>query len=122
MIDEIIIFYIAGMETIQVSSTNLIYYLTKHSEFREKLLKEILPPVELAKNDLINDLTYDTVMDFDYLQMCYNESLRIEPPGSASFVHSFNRDTEISFEGRKVTFKANTPFYIDYESIHHDPS
>ena len=30
IIDEIITFFFAGMKTIQVSTTNLIYYLTKH--------------------------------------------------------------------------------------------
>lgn len=84
IIDEIYTFFLAGMKTIQVSTTNLIYYLTKHPEFKVKLLKEILPPVEKAKNDIVKDLTYDTVMELDYLQQCFNESLRIEPPTNVS--------------------------------------
>lgn len=30
IIDEVITFFLAGMKTIQVTTTNLIYYLTKH--------------------------------------------------------------------------------------------
>ena len=30
IIDEVITFFLAGMKTIQISTTNLIYYLTKH--------------------------------------------------------------------------------------------
>ena len=32
IIDEIITFFMAGMKTIQISSTNMIYYLLKHPE------------------------------------------------------------------------------------------
>ena len=82
--DEIVTFFLAGMKTIQVSSTNLIYYLHKHPEVKAKLLKEILPPVEAVKGNIIEGLEYDTVMDFEYLHHCYYESLRIEPPASVS--------------------------------------
>ena len=34
---------------------------------REKLLKEILPVVEKAKLNIVEELTYDSVMDFSYL-------------------------------------------------------
>ena len=30
MVDELITFFLAGMKTIQVSTTNLIYFMTKH--------------------------------------------------------------------------------------------
>lgn len=30
IIDEIVTFFLAGMKTMQISTTNLIYYLTKH--------------------------------------------------------------------------------------------
>lgn len=46
IIDEIITFFFAGMKTIQISTTNLIYYLTKHQDIKKKLLDEILPAVE----------------------------------------------------------------------------
>lgn len=54
MIDEIYTFFLAGMKTIQITTTNLIYYLTKHPEFKKKLLLEILPPVEKVQNDILN--------------------------------------------------------------------
>lgn len=57
----------AGMKTIQISTTNLIYYLTKHPEYKEKLLKEILPPVEKVCDNIVEKLDYDTVMEFEYL-------------------------------------------------------
>lgn len=70
IIDEIITFFFAGMKTIQTSTTNLIYYLTKHQDIKAKLMKEILPPVEqaAAKGSVLDNFDYDTVMEFDYLQ------------------------------------------------------
>jgi len=34
IIDEIVTFFLAGMKTIQISTTNMIYYLTKHPEYK----------------------------------------------------------------------------------------
>ena len=84
IIDEIITFFFAGMKTIQISTANLIYYLTKHTDIKKKLLAEILPPVEAVKDNNLDKLDYDTVMEFEYLQQCYNECLRIEPPTAGS--------------------------------------
>jgi hypothetical protein len=38
--------------------------MTKHPEMKEKLLSEILPPVEEVKDNIVEGLSYDTVMDF----------------------------------------------------------
>ena len=80
IIDEILTFFLAGMKTIQVSTTNLIYYAIKNKEIKQKLESEILPFVEKAHKNIIEELDYDTVMEFEYLHWCFNESLRIEPP------------------------------------------
>lgn len=67
LIDEVFTFFMAGMETIQVSTTNLIYYVNRDKEIQKKFLAEILPPIEKVKDDILNKLEYDTVMEFDYL-------------------------------------------------------
>lgn len=71
------------MKTIAISTTNLIYYLTKNQDVKLKLLDEIMPVLTKVSTNLM-DLDYDTVMDFNYLMQCYNESLRIEPPAAVS--------------------------------------
>jgi cytochrome P450 len=118
MIDEIITFFIAGMKTIQISSTNLIYYMTKNPEMRAKLLKEILPPVEKAKQNIVEELTYDTVMDFTYLFQCYSESLRIEPPVTNSVLQTFDKDTFLRLGDRQILVKKDTLCNISFEAIH----
>lgn len=72
------------MKTIQVSTTNLIYYVTRDAEIRKKLFAEILPAVDKVKDNIMDGLDYETVNEFDYLQQCYHESLRIEPPSNVS--------------------------------------
>lgn len=65
--NEVFTFFLAGMKTIQISTTNLIFYMNKHPEFKRKLLSEILPPIEAVKGDIVEGLTYDTVMEYEYL-------------------------------------------------------
>jgi cytochrome P450 len=95
--DEIIQFFIAGIITQMISSTNLIYYITRHPEFKSKLLAEILLPIAAVKDDIVERLEFDTVMGFDYFKACYNESMRIEPPLSKFINTQFAQTTEISF-------------------------
>ena len=42
--------------------------MTKNAEIKKKLLAEVLPPVEAAKDNIMDNLDYDTVMEFEYLQ------------------------------------------------------
>ena len=55
----------------------------------EKILNdlrtEILPSVENAHEDIVEKLHYETVMEYELLQRCFYEVLRIEPPVPSSF-------------------------------------
>ena len=48
-------------------------------QIREKLLEEIRPPLDEVKNDILGELKFETVSEFDYLQKVIYEILRIEP-------------------------------------------
>lgn len=82
--DEIFGFFFAGMKTIQITTTNLIYYLELYPEIKQKLMSEIRPVCEKHDNNLVEGLDYDTVMELDYLQQCYYESMRIEAPAAGT--------------------------------------
>ena len=76
----------------------------------------------MIKDNILDGLEYDTVMEFDYLQHCFYESLRIEPPAPGSFVQCLTEDTEFTIDGdRKMMIKKGTAFNILFEAIHHDP-
>jgi cytochrome P450 len=41
--DELVIFFLAGNETIKISSTNTVCYLTQNPELMKKFMAEITP-------------------------------------------------------------------------------
>lgn len=81
------------MKTVQISTANTICYLDMYPEVKKKLLDEILPPVEAAKDDIPKNLDYETVMDLDYLHMVFYEALRIEPPAQFGTAATMTEDT-----------------------------
>lgn len=81
---EMFSFFFAGMKTIQYSTMNMIYYLTRHPEYKKKLLAELSPVTQKCSDDMVNKLDYDTVQELDYLKCCFYESMRMEPPTSIS--------------------------------------
>ena len=94
IIDEVLTFFFAGMKTIQISTTNLVYQVVKNKHIREKLMSEIRPAVDdAASGNIIESLTYETVMEFEYLNQCYCEALRREPPAGITFPHTVSQDT-----------------------------
>lgn len=121
MIDEIFTFFIAGMRTIQISTTNVFYYLNQNTQFKQKLLDEVVPVVASVKDNLLDGFTYEMATEFTYLQYVYNESLRIEPPASISGSQAFSEDTKISMGDQKVLFAKDEPFLMNFQAIHHDP-
>lgn len=108
------------MKTIQTTTANMIYYLAKDANMKKRLMDEILPAVAEASDNIVDGLSYDTVIEFDYLQQCFNESMRIEPAVRSSFNQTFTEDTIIG-KNRKYLFKKGTNFQIMFEVIHHDP-
>ena len=121
IIDEIINFYICGMKTMQVAQTNFIYYMTKHQEYRAKLLNEIIPVVDVCRQNILDGLTYDNLMKLDYIKQCFQEVCRIEPPVGISLPMSFEEDTWIGKGDFKVKIKKNMKINILFDAIHHDP-
>lgn len=117
--DDLMIMFLAGNETIKVSSTNLTCYLTQNPGIKAKVLAEVGPTIEnLAKKDnLVNGLTTDCVEDFSYLRNCWYEAMRLEPPTPVSINGVFIRPTVIG----GVTFDANTTFSTNFNAIHRDP-
>lgn len=80
VIDEMLTFFAAGMGTIRSTTTNLICYMAMNPTLKSQLLQEILPVVKEAKENIVDRLSYESVMDLDFLQRCVYETLRIEPP------------------------------------------
>jgi len=63
------------MKTIQATTTNLICYMEMNPAIKQKLLQEFLPVVGKHKTNLVENLDYDSVMEFEFLQKCVLEAI-----------------------------------------------
>ncbi|KAJ1096447.1 hypothetical protein NDU88_001589 [Pleurodeles waltl] len=70
------IFILAGFETTSTTLSFLSYNLATHPDVQRKLQQEI---DTLLPNKA--PLTYDALMQMEYLEMAINETLRMYPPG-----------------------------------------
>jgi cytochrome P450 len=109
IIEEIITFFLAGFKTIQVTTANLICYLDQNKDVKKRLLDEILPVVEAAKDNIVEKLDYESVFDLEYLPMCFYETLRMNPPFQTSSATCFTQDVTFK-NGFKI--KANEIFLV----------
>lgn len=109
MKDEIFTVFLAGMHGVQVAMTNLIYYISKHPQVKEKLMAEIRPPLDAVKDNLSDGMTLEMIGDFDYLFMCINESLRIESPISHRIFQSVEQDTQLVFGKYNIPLRKDSP-------------
>jgi cytochrome P450 len=57
--DELTILFIAGNETLRISSANTVCYLYQNPEMKAKFLAEIVPVLDEVSNDLVNGLTME---------------------------------------------------------------
>lgn len=80
LLDEVMTMFVAGHDTTSVVLTWTLYLLARHPEIEEKLLKEI------QANDKGAPLTIEQLMQYPYLKMIIQESMRLYPP-----VWSFGR-------------------------------
>lgn len=119
LIDDIIVMFIAGMETIQMSTTNLVQQLTIQPDLKKKLIEETEPVItEAEKTDIVKGLTTEKVDDFNFTRNCFYESLRCDPPTTVSGAACFMEDVKIG----KVVFPKNLGFVLCIFMMHMDAS
>lgn len=118
MVDEMIVLFIAGMKTIQITTTNLVQYCTKFPENKERILKETYSVIDGMKDDIVEKLDADVADSFTFTRNCFYESMRIETPIPTSTTSCFNKDVNMG----GVKFEAGQAFYVNLSNMHHDKS
>jgi len=108
MLDELCTFFLAGMKTVQLTTANTLMFLAQNPDINQRILSEIMPVMEEVKENILVNMTYEKVQEFDFLIHCFYESLRIEPPVPVSSNQCFNEDVTI----KGFTFRARDPFWI----------
>ena len=84
LVDEVITFFGAGMKTIQTSTTNMLYFLMQNDDYLKQVCSETFPVIDKVKDNILEKLDYDAVMEFQDTAKIYSEVLRIQPPVSIS--------------------------------------
>ena len=56
IVDEMISVFVWAMKTTQSTTTNLICYMDMNRHIKEKLLEEILPPLNEVRDDILGEL------------------------------------------------------------------
>ena len=116
-IDDLTILFLAGNETIKVSSTNTTCYLTQHPDAKAKYLAEVTPVIERTRGNFVEELTIDDVDQFNYVRYCWYEAMRLDPPVPGSLSNCFNKPVTIG----GAQFDTDTACSINFCAVHRDP-
>ena len=118
LVDDILVMFIAGMETIQISTTNVIQHLIEEPDMKKRLLDETEAVLlEAEKTNLVEGLTAEMVENFNFTRNCFYEALRMDAPTSVSGAASFSEDVKIG----KVNFTKDIGFTLMIFLMHMDP-
>lgn len=113
MAGQVFIIFVAGFGNNALTLSYTLFYLAKHPEVQEKLIKEIRDV--LAKHN--EQLTYDSVKEMTYLDYVFAETLRLNPLTN-SVQRSAAQDYKIP--GMDVVIEKGTTVIISPYAIHRD--
>ncbi|XP_040830886.1 cytochrome P450 3A6-like isoform X1 [Ochotona curzoniae] len=111
LLAQSIIFLSAGYETTSNALSFIMYLLATHSDVQQKLQQE----VDSAFSNKAF-VTYDVIMQMEYLDMVVNETLRLYPIASR-----FERVCKKDFEINGVFIPKGTVVVIPVYALHYDP-
>ncbi|XP_062444115.1 cytochrome P450 3A9-like [Rhea pennata] len=111
ILSQAFIFIFAGYETVSSTLSYVAYELATHPDVQQKVLEEI---DSVLPNKA--PITYDMIMQLEYLDMVLNETLRLFPLGGR-LERSCKKNIEIS----GVTIPKGTVVMIPPFTLHHNP-
>lgn len=109
--------FMESFETSGIALSFMLYELSKNQKIQDKLRKEILENL----NDDDNLMRYETMMELQYLDQVFHETLRLHTPLMITTkVCSENYEIEGS-KGHKFQMQKGDVALISMYSIHRDP-
>ncbi|XP_013148732.1 PREDICTED: cytochrome P450 6B5-like [Papilio polytes] len=106
-------FFVAGVEPSATAMFAILVELGRNPEPLKRLHEEID-----STFDKYNKITYDILTEMEYLDMVYNEGIRMYPP-IGTLVRKCIKDTVLPTGNLKV--EAGTKVFTPIFEIHHDP-
>lgn len=110
---QVALFYVAGVETSAGTVAHCVHELSHQPELQKRLQHEI--DEVLARHN--NQITYDSLKEMKFLDLCIKETLRIYP-GLPILNRQCTKDYQIPQS--KLTIKKGTPIIIPVHGIHLD--
>ncbi|XP_004599716.2 cytochrome P450 3A6-like isoform X1 [Ochotona princeps] len=111
LLAQSIAFLVGGYETTTITLCFITYLLAIHSDVQQKLQQEI---DSAFSNKVL--VTYDAIMQMEYLDMVVNETLRLYPIGGR-----FERVCKKDVEMNGVFIPKRTIVAIPVNALHQDP-
>uniref|UniRef100_A0A1B6CY50 Cytochrome P450 n=1 Tax=Clastoptera arizonana TaxID=38151 RepID=A0A1B6CY50_9HEMI len=109
-------FFVEGFETSAITASFALYELAKHPNIQNRLRDEI----QMAANKM-EDLDYDGLHGFKYLDQVISETLRRYPVIFSMF-RVCTKNTTLEIDGRNVKIEKGTLIAIPVYGIQHDPN
>lgn len=108
------VFFLAGFETSSSVISYTLYELSLHPEIQEKVRQEVKRITEKHGGEI----TYDAIMEMNYMEMVVNEAIRKYPT-----LPILNRlvTTDYKIPDTDIILKKGTKVFIPSKGLHHDP-
>ncbi|CAG7696128.1 unnamed protein product [Allacma fusca] len=113
VVAQAILFFGAGLDTVQTALTFAAYELAVNQDVQERLVEEVVPIME--KNN--GGLTYESVNEMQYLDMVVSETLRKDSP---AFLTERECTSDYKIPDTEIIIKKGMRVVIPIHSIHND--
>lgn len=112
VISNLYAFLLGGFETTSTAMLFMTCALAQHQDIQQHLHDEIAERLPQE-----GPLDYETVLSLPYLDMVWQETLRVYPPVPVAFERQANCDTEVN----GVKIGKGCVFGVPVYRLHHDP-
>ncbi|CAD7080276.1 unnamed protein product [Hermetia illucens] len=111
---QVFLFFLAGFETSSTTLSYTLYELALNSDIQNRARDEIFTVL----NKYNGQLTYEALMEMQYIDQIISETLRKYPP-MVTITRQATEDYRIP--NTNITLEKDTSIFIPVYSIHHDP-
>lgn len=114
------LFFAVGHETTATLLSSCGLFLSLHPDLQERLYAEVHEAFEAEKKSQTQGISYERLMELQYLDAFISEALRYFTP-TLNFDREASEDVEIEVEGKRILIPKGMGVVIPFHAVHHDP-